>query len=226
VHEPKPSRRFKFLSNLYLQGKIGNPLVCFIFKISRSRLFKKLNNQNYIESSNFIFGCIPALNNCRDNISVIHIVRNPKAYVYSHLNHGFWEGSKKFAAKYIPYWLEPCKLNDEQKKDPVSILLERWAYVNSQIERYASTNNYLMVRFEDIFTKDNDLSVKTLNRVRDFLNLPDMEDSENIKWLDIKLNESTKKQNKYTITEEHLELFSENHKDMLKNYNYSLSLNS
>lgn len=224
LHEPKPSRRFKFLSNLFLQGKASEKFICNIFKMSRNRLFHKIVDKNYVESSNFIFGCIPALNTCQPDIAILHIVRDPVSYCNSHLNHGFWQGFKKFTAQNVPYWLEKSKLTSDQKNDPINILFERWAYVNKQIESYASSNKYLLIRFEDLFSKDKELSLKTLNTIRNFLDLGDLSDEENLKWLHVKKNKSARKQQKYTITEKHLSLFTNNNKELLSKYNYSISL--
>jgi len=220
LHEPKPSRRFKFLSNMYLQKKVHPKTICYIFKQSRKKIGKRAGGNNYVESSNFIFGCIPALNTCMDDIKVLHIIRDPYTYVVSHLNKGFWRGHKKFFAKHVRYWVEGLDMDRRSKNDPVKVLLERWVYVNRQIESYAESNHYLVVRFEDLFSKDQNTSLPALNNIRDFLELQPLEGSENEKWLTKRKNISKRKDNKYLLTDEHKSEFIKKHVEILTKYGY------
>jgi len=180
-HEPHPSRRFKFLSNLYLNHKIGARRVTRIYLFSRKRLFKRVGERTYVESSNFMFGCIPALNMHFDRIRIVHIVRNPVTYAQSHLNHGFWKGHKRFFARHVPYWLE--KLEVEDRSDPVLLLAARWNMVNKQIRTYAGTNPYLLIRFEELFSTDLGTSSAKLNEIREFCGLSALGEEENMGWL-------------------------------------------
>jgi hypothetical protein len=190
-HEPSPSRRFKFLSNLYLNHKTGTRRIIRIYLWSRRRLFRETGGRTYVESSNFMFGCIPALNEHFEQIRIIHIVRDPVTYVKSHLNHGFWRGHKKFFAKHVPYWLE--KLEVEDRSDPLQLLAARWNLVNSQIRTYAGTNPYLLVRFEELFSKDLKSSSARLNEIREFCGLAPIHEEENIRWLSQPKNISKRK---------------------------------
>jgi len=190
-HEPRPSRRFKFLSNLYLNEKISARTVIRIYLFSRKRLFRKTGDRIYIESSNFMFGCIPPLNAHFDRIRIIHLVRNPVDYVKSHLGHGFWRGHKKFFAKYVPYWLERLEVDDPS--DPVQLLAARWNEVNRQIGSYAETNPYLLVRFEELFSRDLQSSSAKLNEIRLFCGLPPLDEKENGRWLNNPRNVSRRK---------------------------------
>lgn len=96
LHEPKPSRRFKFMSNMLLDKKIKPETICKQFTKHRQTMFEQAGEQMYVESNNFFFGCIPAINTCFEDVKVLHIIRHPESYVKSHLNHGFWTGHKKF----------------------------------------------------------------------------------------------------------------------------------
>ena len=214
-HEPKPSRRFKFLSNLYLNNKVSDNTIINIYNFSRKKLFKEIDDKIYIESSNFLFGCIPALNKYFPNIKIIHIVRHPVTYIESHLNHGFWKGHKKFFAKYIPYWLED--INAEYINDPIFILGARWKYVNELIESYKKTNKYLMIRFEDFFSRNPEISSEELNKIREFIGVPVLDTHENIRWV---YNPKNKSKRKNTINEDKKNLILDiYHKECYK-YNY------
>lgn len=181
LHEPRPSRRFKFLSNLYLNQRIGTRAIARIYQWSRRGILKKAGDRQYIESSNFMFGCIPALNTIYNEPGVVHIVRHPVGYVQSHLRHGFWKGHKKFFARHVPYWMEHVEITDPS--NPVSWLSARWNYVNRQIASYAGTNPYLLVRFEDLFSKDPGISSEFMNKVRVFCGIEPLTEEENNSWL-------------------------------------------
>lgn len=179
LHEPHPSRRFKIFSNMYLQGRISEKFVYNRYIKARRKYFKKYKNISYVESNNFMFGCLPAFSRYLPELHVLHIVRNPLDYIMSHLNHGFWTGKKKFVAKYVPYWLEDI----ESGRDPVRLLANRWLYVNECISSYASFAEYMCVRFEDLFMGGEEKTSDTINKVRFFLGCSNLSTSENFKYI-------------------------------------------
>ena len=190
-HEPWPSRRFKFLSNLYLNQKVGPQRLGRIYQRSRKKLFRSLQGRPYIESSNFIFGCMDPLKKVYGEVKIIHLVRHPQGYVASHLGKGFWKGHKRFFARYVPYWLENLSVNDPS--DPIQLLSARWNYVNGQIGSYATRHPYLKIRFEDLFSDDRDTASETLNRIREFCGFSPLDPSENERWLRQPKNASRQK---------------------------------
>jgi hypothetical protein len=180
-HEPWPSRRFKFLSNLYLNQKVSSRYVGRIYQRSRKKLFRALQGRSYIESSNFIFGCMAPLKEAYGEVKIIHMVRHPVSYVSSHLGKGFWRGHKRFFARHVPYWLETLSVED--RSDPIQLLAARWDYVNRQIGSYAEDYPYLRVRFEDLFSDETSVASATLNRIRVFCGIPPADPLENERWL-------------------------------------------
>jgi len=214
-HEPRPSWRFKFLSNMYLNNKISGKTITTIYRFSRKSLFNDINSKIYIESSNFIFGCINALNEYYNNIKIIHIIRHPVTYIESHLNHGFWKGHKKIFAKYIPFWLE--RINIQNHSNPVHILSERWNYVNTQISLYRETNKYTLVKFEDLFSENRKLASETLNGVRKFCSLNPVDITVNLKWLEKPKNYS---RNKFIMDEKDKNYIYKNNKSIMLSFNY------
>ena len=215
-HEPWPSRRFKFLSNLYLNQKVSARRVSRIYQRSRKKLFRSLKGRKYIESSNFIFGCMNPLREQYKEVKIIHIVRHPLSYVTSHLGKGFWRGHKRFFARYVPYWLE--KLPVEDRSDPIELLAARWTYVNSQIGSYAFGHPYLRIRFEDLFSEDSATASSKLNQIRGFCGLSPMETSENEGWLRLPKNVSRQKD---TLPAEKELYILERCSDLMKEYHYT-----
>lgn len=214
-HEPRPSRRFKFLSNMYLNGKAGTQFIKRTYLRSRKGLFRKHQGKIYIESSNFLFACIPALNELYPELKVIHIVRHPVGYVKSHLNHGFWRGYKKLFAKYVPYWIETLDIRNPS--DPIELLTARWNYVNRQIQSYAETNAYLRIRFEALFSGDRQQSSSELNKIREFCGLEQLEEEKNASWLQKPKNRSLRSQ---SLDREQEEFILKGCHDLMKEYKY------
>lgn len=214
-HEPHPSRRFKFLSNMYLTGRVSGERIARIYGRSRNKLLRKAGDRIYIESSNFMFGCIPALNRVYPDIRVIHIVRHPVTYVVSHLNKGFWRGHKRFFARHVPYWLETLELKDP--RNPVEVLSGRYNLVNRQIASYAGTNPYLRLTFEELFAGRNGTGPGALNRVREFCGIDPLTEEENRRWLERPKNRSPRS---HRLSGEEVAWIEQNNADLMKEYGY------
>jgi hypothetical protein len=215
-HEPWPSRRFKFLSNLYLQQKVSPGLVGKIYQRSRKKLFRNLGGRSYIESSNFIFGCMPSLKEVYEEVRIIHLVRHPVSYASSHLGKGFWKGHKRFFAKHVPYWLE--NLDVEDRSDPIQLLAARWNYVNRQIGSYADNYPYLRISFEELFSREPGAASASLNRIREFCGLSPLDRAENEKWLQHPINVS---RHKDALQPAEVEFILASCSDLMKEYRYS-----
>lgn len=220
LHEPKPSRRFKFMSNMYLSNKIKGTTICKQYQKNRQDIFIQTRGNLFVESNNFIFGCIPALNQCFEEIKVLHIIRHPETYVKSHLNHGFWTGHKKFFAKNVPYWLE--NVPNKKSNDPILILLDRWALVNKQISLYKHNNPYFFAKFEDLFSKDLSIASSKINEIRIFLGEESLAEATNKAYLTNPKNASKKSRNQFLITDSHRQYLKDNYQDLLTEYGYSI----
>ncbi len=223
LHEPRPSRKYKFYSNRYLQHKMQARSVCKKFIRDRKDMLENPELDLYVESSNFIFGCIGALNTCIPGTGVVHIVRHPEKYIYSHLNHGFWKGIKKFTAMHARYWLENLHLEGKEKNDPVIILIRRWKYVNELIGSYERSNRYLCIRFEDLFSGERHEACEQLNRFRNFFRQHPLAGEENTAWLNSPKNISRKEQTKYRITPDHKAYMRDCLTGLLSKYKYEVS---
>lgn len=222
LHEPKPSRRFKFLSNMYLQNKTSEKFVSKVFAKSRKSVLRNDDLDYYIESNNFAFGIIPCLKNDFEEIKILHLIRNPLNYIQSHLNHGFWSGHKRFFAKYIPYWLENLDIDQKHKNDAIVILIERWAYVNNQIASYEKSNPYLLIHFEDLFSKEMSLASSKLKIINSFFNIDLNDDEKLIEYLKSPKNKSKKQIDKFKIEDWHIDYLKNKHADILQKFNYKI----
>ena len=225
LHEPHPTRRYKWFSNFYLTGKISSRFIATQFLKDRKRILQQLEGQEYVESNNMIFGCISPLRTAFETVKVIHIIRHPVTYIISHLNKGFWNGIKGFTARNIPGWVEFVDKDIRKSNDPVLILAARWIYVNRIIQNYQHDFSYLCVRFEDLFVNPDEKSFQSLNEIRRFLNCENLEDNDNMKWLSKPANQSKKKFSEgWPVQEKHLDYLKENGNDLLVKYGYESDL--
>lgn len=223
LHEPHPSRRFKWYSNFYLQKKLSPRFIASQYYRCRKKRFHKSNFQSYAESSNFLFGLIPALDPVIHHIKIVHLVREPVSYIRSHLNKGFWTGIKRFTARHIPGWLEALDKDILRSGDPVMILAARWIYVNTIISAYETDYPYLLLRFEDLFGKDPETAKNALNTLRTFIQCTPVNDPEPEKWLKKTMNKSTKERwEKYPVKDKHIDYLRIHGKPLLSKYGYEL----
>lgn len=223
LHEPKPSRRFKWYSNFYLNQKISSAFVARQFLKSRQNVLKRTDYSHYVESSNFMFGNMPAIEQVASELSVIHLVREPLSYIRSHLNKGFWSGIKGFTARNIPGWLEFLDPEIRKSGDPVLILAARWIYVNRIIGSYQQKYPYLNIRFEDLFNADIKTGIESLNTIREFLQCPGLTDNQQKYWLGQRENQSPKmRASQYPVESKHIKYLQDHGKELLDLYNYKL----
>lgn len=223
LHEPHPTRRFKWYSNFYLTKRLSSGFIARQFIKTRAKILNSFEGREYVESNNMIFGCIKPVASEMEKVKVIHIIRHPLTYIQSHLNKGFWNGIKGFTARNIPGWVEFFDKDIRKSNDPVMILAARWIYVNSVIQNYREDFPYLCFRFEDLFLKPEEKSLESLNEIREFIGCDKLTDTENLKWLARPSNQSkTNISEKWPIETRHIEFLKRQGNDLLKKYGYEL----
>jgi len=186
-HEPFFSRHFIVLSNLLYHNKISKNLYSYIYILSRYKRIKHHKHKIYIESNNFLWASVPALN-LLFNIKVVHLIRHPHDYIESHLQHGFWRGIKKLLRKFIPYIAEGNNnLFMRLFMSPAEILLKRWILINNEISTYQLTNEYIQLKFEDLFQA---IKIEEFERLNDFIGIKKDNNQINL-LLSKKINAST-----------------------------------
>jgi len=125
LHEPHPTRRFKWYSNYYLTNRLSPQFVAGEFLKTRRKILRNFRGKEYVESNNMIFGCINPIASEMETVKIVHIIRHPLTYIKSHLNKGFWNGIKGFTARNIQRWVEFVDKDIRKSNDPVLILAAR-----------------------------------------------------------------------------------------------------
>ena len=223
LHEPHPSRRFKWYSNFYLESKLSESFVANQYLSTRKKIFKSFQGHSYIESSNFIYGCIDPIASVIDEVKVIHIIRHPVKYIISHLDKGFWNGIKGFTARHIPGWLEFIDQGIKNSNDPVMILAARWIYVNEVIGEYERRYPFLSFRFEDLFSNKDGEASKRLNQICRFVDCEESDEETNLNYLSKPANQSKKSiSDQWIIEEKHFDYLERHGGKLLSKFNYDL----
>jgi len=177
------SRLINILSNAYLAKLIPQlfPLRAWKRAISAQLQKTKSEKNYYIDSNNHLYVpavCWPAL---YPNLRVIHIVRDPRTYIRSHLN---WSRSRlrSFIANYlIPFWQPNGYLLGEMSFIQWLRLskFERfswiWDYKNRFIAQIEDSKiPYLCLHFEDLFESEN--PDKAFNHLLKFIGVSELDD--------------------------------------------------
>ena len=180
LHEPKPTRHFRVMSNRAVAGKLSKDAAVRALVRSRRRLVEKITRPIYVESNWYLYGFLDALKEVFGRPKILHVVRDPRTFIPSYVNYGTFSGLKKVAAEFLPYWyLKPEQYEKSppkrwgQMSEPERLAFH-WRVVNREIDRGAALygGDYLRLRYEDIFPRESDAVPPGLSRLLDWMGLP------------------------------------------------------
>lgn len=151
VHEPKPSRILRMWTTAKLEGKVNDADLSSVLYKKRERLSR---TNVYIESNPYLSGFINSFDEVFESSTVIHIVRDPRDYVKSAVNHGNYGGIKNFFNRYVPYWYPDVAkiVGIKNKLNPTMRVACYWKVVNEFLSKEGlKSKNYHLLKFEDVF---------------------------------------------------------------------------
>lgn len=170
LHEPKPSRLIRMWSIARIEGKADKGSLAKVLYKKRKKLLSKISTPVYVESNPYLFGAADCLDDVFDEPIVINVVRDPRTYIKSSLNHGNAKGLKYLLNKYLPYWYPKTYKILAQKDAPESLLIRNaqyWKIINTWLEKSCSKyKKYFVFKFEDLFQKNDS---KELERFAEIL---------------------------------------------------------
>ncbi|MCK5342933.1 MAG: sulfotransferase, partial [Candidatus Heimdallarchaeota archaeon] len=156
----------------------------------------QIQNRKYIDSNNHLYAIAVLWPELYPNLKIIHIVRDPRTYIRSHLN---WSRGrfKSFIANYLtPFWqptaylLKDMRLSEWIKLSKIERFAWIWNYKNNLIAQISKSQTpYLCIRFEDLF--ENPHPQEIFNHMLDFIDLPECDQVE--KYFQTSINASKKR---------------------------------
>ena len=176
-HQRGFSRPIQIFTNMYFEGLIPKKVLIFTWNSFKAKEITTCEKAFHVDANCFLYGIVSLAPELFSGFKVIHIIRDPRTYVTSHLNYAkFWPTS--FVANYfVPFW-QPNPFLTRRipwKKFFSFSRFERyawiWSFKNEVMESLEQIDiPYLRVRFEDIFNSDT--PVDAFYQITDFIGLP------------------------------------------------------
>ncbi len=154
-HEPSPSRLFRILSNARVAGAVDPQRLRSALVQFRARRVESLRERAdlYLESNGLLYAFVDLMTELWPDLSVVHVVRDPRDAIRSALGHGNDRGLKRLAGAIVPHWLpDPRRtLGIERPLTLVERYAVAWAVINRTIQQQGGQGpHYLRVRFEEL----------------------------------------------------------------------------
>lgn len=167
------------LSNMHLSGLVPRRVLVAFVQMLKGRELERCTRPFFVDSNNHLYALVAIAPQLYPNLRVVHLVRDPRSYVRSHLN---WarQRPKSFVANYLlPFWQpHPFLLGEMPLGRAIALSrFERfcwiWDFKNRLIASAATPGTpYLRLRFEDLF--ENSEPEPHFRRLLDFMGLPEI----------------------------------------------------
>jgi hypothetical protein len=157
LHEPRPSFALRRYTHAYMAGKVSDAKMATVLKRKREKLMGSVSASTYIESNGYLHGFIPVLDQVWPDPTVIHIVRDPRSYAASALNHQEAHVMKNIFNRFVPHWLPDVRhlVNDSEVLSPLGNYAAFWMVINSAIGQNAEgRESYYRIPYESLFGGD------------------------------------------------------------------------
>lgn len=181
-HERGASRPIQILTNMYFEHFLPLSILRMGWTIFKGREIPSCKKEFHIDSNCFLYGLVALAPDLYPGLKIIHIVRDPREYVTSHLNYALQKNTSFVANYLVPFWQpNPFLIGEVSWKRLINFSrFERyswiWDFKNRKMESIeASPVPYLRLRFEDIF-RNNDPTPAFQSMV-EFIGLPLISDA-------------------------------------------------
>lgn len=165
LHEPRPSRIIRMWSIARIEGEATREDMAEVLFSKRRNLLASVNTPTYLESNPYLFGAADCLNDIFENPVIINIIRDPRDYVKSSLNHGNARGLKYLLNRFLPFWYPRTEriLGLPNGESLIVKNAQYWRILNDWLENsLKDLNNYHVFRFEDLFYASDKCELKRL----------------------------------------------------------------
>lgn len=176
-HERGASRPIQILTNLHFSHLLPKSGLKLAWKFLKGKELETCEKQFHIDANCFLYGLAPLAPELYPNLKVVHIVRDPRAYVTSHLNFSRQKGTSFIANYFVPFWQPNPFLTGEIPiyKAFGFTRFEKycwiWNFKNRIMDGLENTDTpYLRIKFEDLFNTEDPESI--FSKITDFIGLP------------------------------------------------------
>lgn len=176
-HERGASRPIQILTNAYFAKFFPMKGLILAWKLLKGSEIKTCSKPFHLDANCFLYGLVAIAPHLYPGLRVIHIVRDPRSYVTSHLNFSRYHRTSFIGNYLVPLWQPNPLLVGELawKKIFTFTRFERycwiWDFKNRIMESLEETQTpYIRVRFEDVFLSEN--PEEQFGRITDFIGLP------------------------------------------------------
>ncbi|MEW6240181.1 MAG: sulfotransferase domain-containing protein [Chloroflexota bacterium] len=176
-HERGASRPIQILTNLHFARLLPKSALTAAWKVLKGSEIAACGKPFHIDANCFLYGLAALAPELYPNVKIIHIVRDPRDYVTSHLNFSRQKETSFIANYFVPFWQpNPFLVGEIPWTRAMGFSrFERycwvWDFKNRLMSSLEGTGTaYLRVRFEDVFDAPD--PAEPFNAITDFIGLP------------------------------------------------------
>ena len=155
-HITPRSTLFNVLSNMHLSGVLPEGVLRGLWLRLKSE-FAHTSRRLFVDANNHLFALAPMLKEFYPDLRVVHVVRDPRTYVRSHLNWAAQRLRSRVANHVIPFWqpngwlLGEVSALEWLRMSKFEQFCWIWSFKNRLMATMAETGiPYLCLRFEDL----------------------------------------------------------------------------
>jgi hypothetical protein len=179
-HERGQSRPIQIATHLYYSGLLSRKMLTGLWKRLKGNEIAACDKPFHLDANCFLYGIAALAPELYPGLKVIHIIRDARTYVTSHLNFARFRRTSFIANYLVPFWQPNPFLTRRMSWSKIAALtrFEKYAWIwdfkNQVMEQIeTSATPYLRIRFEDAF---NPVSAEeTYRQMVAFLGLPALE---------------------------------------------------
>ncbi|MDH3708428.1 MAG: sulfotransferase [Cyclobacteriaceae bacterium] len=155
-HQLSSHKLLNILSTLMLHGYLPSSLFNSAVDFLLARRLRRMECSTYIETTGWNYVAAKRIIQTFPDVRVIHLVRDPREFVPSYLN-VIRNRRKSWIASYlVPFWtisavaVGALGSHEWANMTPFDRLCWTWAYKNQYLENTYKSENYLLLRLEDL----------------------------------------------------------------------------